>query len=145
MESAFWAEVEAHAKEDIEDQHGTAGDTHKFDCPKLVPDVVGGTLLVELDDVHDSLGILLLLLARYAAFLEQLLPFLWQAGELTGGRVKADVGEMDWIVRRADLWASAGCKDLRHEAEDALSGLYCGGRAAGTRLGRGLLNDGLPA
>lgn len=147
METVFSAVAEASAREDSEDRQGTAGrDTHEFDGAKLVPDVVGGTLLVELDDLHDGLGILLLLQARYATFLEQLLPFLGKTCELASGGIEADVGEMDRVVGCADLWAPAGGKDLGHKTKDALFGLCGHGRAAGARLRWGrVVSDGLPA
>ena len=42
-------------------------------------------LLVELDDLHDCLGIPLLLLVSNTRLLEELLPLLGHASELTSG------------------------------------------------------------
>lgn len=42
-------------------------------------------LLIELHDLHHGLGVALLLETRDAAVGEELLPFLWQTGELAGG------------------------------------------------------------
>jgi hypothetical protein len=48
--------------------------------PHLVPDGIFlallGIVLVEVDDIHDSLRVLLLLLLRYAVLREHALPFL---------------------------------------------------------------------
>lgn len=60
-------------------------------------------LLIKLDDLHDSLGIALLFKPRDTRLLEQLLPLLWQASELSCGRVKADMSEMDGVKRLADF------------------------------------------
>ena len=54
---------------------------------KFVPDLVALRvgLLVEFDDLHDRLGIPLLILMGNTRLLEELLPFLGHAGELAGG------------------------------------------------------------
>ena len=60
---------------------------------EFVPDLVvlRVGLLVEFDDLHDRLGIPLLLLVSNTRLMEELLPLLGHAGELTGGRVEADM------------------------------------------------------
>ncbi len=68
-------------------------------------------------------GVLLLLGARDAALLKQLLPFLWEAGELACRRVEADVGEMDGVVRGTDLGALCRVEHLGNKTEDSLLGL----------------------
>jgi hypothetical protein len=90
-----------------------------LDGAHLVPDVAVA-LLVELDDVHDGLRVLLLLESGDAALLEELLPLLGEAGELAGGGVEADVGEVDGVVGGADLWTLRGVEKVGHEAEHAL-------------------------
>lgn len=87
------------------------------------------SLLVELDDFHNCLWVLLLLAARDAALLEELLPFLREACELASGRVEAYMGQMHRIVGSADLQALVRGEQVRHEAQHALFG-FDGGRAA---------------
>lgn len=78
-----------------------------LDRAHLVPDVTMA-FLVEFDDVHNGLRILLLFRSGDTAFLKKLLPLLREAGELSCRRVEADMGEMDRIVRGADLWPLGG-------------------------------------
>lgn len=77
-------------------------------------------LLVKLDDLHDGLRILFLLEARDATLLEELLPLLGQTRELARGGIEPDMGEVDGVVRGADLGTLGGVEHLGHEAEDAL-------------------------
>ena len=51
------------------------------------------SLLVEFDNLHDHLGIILLLLTGDISLLEELLRLLGHTSELTGGRVEADMHE----------------------------------------------------
>lgn len=74
-----------------------------LDRAHLVPDVTVA-FLVEFDNVHNGLWILFLFRSGDAALLKELLPLLGQAGELSCGRVEANMSEMDRIVRGADLW-----------------------------------------
>lgn len=76
-------------------------------------------LLVELDDLHDCLGVLLLLLAGDTCVLEELLPLSWEAGELARACVEADMGEVDGVVRRTDF-RPFGRRDKGEDAESAL-------------------------
>ena len=62
-------------------------------------------LLVEFDDFDDSLGVLLLFGSGDTRFLEELLPFLGETGELAGGGVESDVREVDGVIRRGYLWS----------------------------------------
>ncbi len=114
-----------------------------MDRTHLVPDrrVPPVILLVELDDLHDRLGVLLLLRFGDTALLQQLLPLLRQASELARGGVEADMGEVDGVVGSADLWPLGGIEEVRHECEHTLLGL-CGraapaAAAGGTDCGRG--------
>jgi len=78
------------------------------------------SLLIEFDNLHYSLRILLLVRLGDTAFLEKLLPFLGETGELAGGRVETNMSEMNWIIWRANFWTLGGVED---EAKDALFGL----------------------
>lgn len=83
--------------------------------PDLVALCVG--LLVEFDDLHDRLGMLLLLLTGDARLLEELLPLLGHAGELAGGRVEADMHEMDWVIWNRDFRTLGGRKEVYRKAK----------------------------
>ena len=76
------------------------GDISEF-VPDLVPLCV--SLLVEFDDLHDRLGILLLLLTGDTRLLKELLPLLGHSGELARGRVEANVHEMDRVIWDRDF------------------------------------------
>lgn len=76
-------------------------------------------LLVELDDLHDGLGVLLLLLAGYACVLEELLPLSREAGEFARACIEANMGEVDGVVRRADFRPFRR-RDKGEDAESAL-------------------------
>ena len=85
---------------------------------KFVPDLVLRVgLLVEFDDLHNRLGIPLLLLASNTGLLEELLPLLGHAGELAGGRVEADMHEVDWVIWDRDFRTLGGCKEVWRKSE----------------------------
>jgi hypothetical protein len=69
-------------------------------------------LLVEFDNLHDRLGIPLLLLVGNNRLLEALLSPIGHAGELTGGRVEADMHEVDWVIWDRDFRMLGGCKEV---------------------------------
>lgn len=97
------------------------------DSSHLVPDgVVATALLVELDNIHDRLRILLLVALGNATLLEKLLPFLRETRELTRRRVEADMGEVHWVVRRANLGTLRSVQEVSNEA----------GKSAFLRFGR---------
>lgn len=76
------------------------------DAAQLVPNRgVTSTLLIELDDFHDGLRVLLLLHLGDATFLEELLPFLGEASELTRRRVETDMSQVNGVIRCTDLWS----------------------------------------
>ena len=81
---------------------------------EFVPDLVALRvgLLVEFDDLHDRLRIPLLLLTGNTRLLEELLPLLGHAGELAGGRVEADMHEVDWVIWDRDFRTLGGCKEV---------------------------------
>ena len=81
----------------------------------LVPDIASA-LLVEFDDFHHSLRVFLLFHSGNTALLKQLLPFLWQSGELSSGRVEANVGEVDRIIGSADRNGLGWTEQVRDEA-----------------------------
>ena len=90
-------------------------------CTHLVPNRrVSATLLIELDDLHDCLWILLLLQLGNTAFLQKLLPFLWQARKFTRGRVEPDMRKMNGVVGCTDLRSLVVVQERQIEAEDAL-------------------------
>jgi hypothetical protein len=84
------------------------------DVAELVPDLVAVCvgLLVEFDDLHNRLRVLLLLLAGDPRLLEELLPLLGHPSELSRRRVEADVHEVDWVVRDRDFWTLGGCEEV---------------------------------
>ena len=69
-------------------------------------------LLVGFDELHDRLGVPLLLLVSNTRLLEELLLLLGHAGELTGGRVEADMDEVDWVIWDRDFRTLGGCKEV---------------------------------
>lgn len=73
--------------------------------------------MIELHNLHNSLRVLFLLRLGDTAVLEKLLPFLGQPRELSGRRVEADVGKMNGIIRRANLWPLGTVEEVRHEVE----------------------------
>ena len=143
-------------KEDGHEEMGEEGNTHRGLGGGLGRDLLGWEIgrglygahlvpyvavafLIEFDNVHDSLGVLLLFRSRDAALLEQLLPLLGKTGEFAGGGIEADVGEVHWIIGSADLWALRGTEKFGHEAQHALFRLGGDGAAAesGARGGDG--------
>jgi hypothetical protein len=95
-------------------------------CP-----VIRVILLIEFNDFHDGLRVLFLIRPGDAALLQELLPCLGKTGELAGGRVEADVGEMDGIEGGADLESLGLVQKVGDEAEDALFGF--GGEGPASR------------
>ena len=85
-----------------------------MDIAEFVPDLLAlcVSLLVEFDDLHDRLGILLLLLTGDIRFLEELLSLLGYTSEFTGGRVEADVHEVDQVIWDRDLSTLGGRKEV---------------------------------
>ena len=84
------------------------------DIAEFVPDLVAlcVSLLVGFNDLHDRLGILLLLLTGDIRLLEELLPLLGHTSELTGGHVEADVHEVDWVIWGRDFRTLGGRKKV---------------------------------
>ena len=77
---------------------------------ELVPHLIIalGILLVESHNINHGLWMLLLFLFRDAVFLQQPLPFLREASELTGLVVIANVRNVHRILWGGDLDASGG-------------------------------------
>jgi hypothetical protein len=71
--------------------------------------------LVELDDLHHGLRMLLLLRLGDAVLLQELLPFFGKTRELAGGRVDADVSEVDGVVWSGDLDLFRSVEEVSHE------------------------------
>jgi hypothetical protein len=69
-------------------------------------------LLVELDDFHDRLRVLLLLLTSDTRLLEELLPLLWHASELARRRVEANVHEVDRVIWDRDFRTLGGRQEV---------------------------------
>lgn len=65
-------------------------------------------LLVEPHNINHRLRVFLLLLFRDTVFLQQPLPFLREASELTGLIVIANVRNVHGVLRGGDLDASGG-------------------------------------
>jgi hypothetical protein len=84
------------------------------DIAEFIPDLVAlcMSLLVEFNDLHDRLGMLLLLLTGDTRLLEELLPLFGHTSELTGGRVEADMHQMDWVIWDRDFRTLGGRKEV---------------------------------
>ena len=84
------------------------------DIAEFVPDLVAlcMSLLVGFNDLHDHLGILLLLLTGDIRLLEELLPLLGHTSELTSGHVEADMHEVDWVILGQDFRMLGGRKEV---------------------------------
>ena len=102
-----------------------SGESAEF-VPDLVALRVG--LLVEFDDLHDRLGIPLLLLVGNTRLLEELLPLIGHTGELAGGRVEADMHGVDCVIWR-DFRTIGECKEVSSWMRDE----GCGGGAGQAR------------
>ena len=74
-------------------------------------------LLVEFDELHDRLGVPLLLLVSNTRLLKELLLLLGHAGELTSGRVEANMDEVDWVIWDRDFRTLGGCKEVWGKSE----------------------------
>ena len=106
-------------------------------CAHLVP-YISTAFLIELYNLHDGLWVLFLFGAGNAGFLEKLLPFLGETGELAGGGIEADMGKMNGIIRGTDFWFFGCLKELwDHGSKETL--FVLGGACSshsGTRTGR---------
>lgn len=71
--------------------------------PHICVSVALGRILIEGDNVHNSLWVGLLILFRDAGLLQQLLPLFRKTRELAGIRVEAHMCQVHRVVRCRDL------------------------------------------